>query len=346
MRRLFWLLQISGWMLVIPLSVSMTLLVFPDWGSVLLFSVLRQVFGFVLTLGLWRFYRRWPADRFQLKRHAWKVAAACMLAAIADVLLTDWCVRAFALQELPPAIARGTLFARLAIYIAWSALYFFLRQELTRRSTELRLAQLEAANREAELQLLRAQVNPHFLFNALSTIIGEAETNPAAVAATTHAVSDYLRYSLRHGTHLAPLGEEITAMSAYLHVEQASLGAARFDWRIDATDEARAASVPTALIQPLIENALKYGLSTSPPPLRLRVAARVERGEVVVAVENSGSWVTHAPGERPRISTGIGLPNLQRRLELLCGAKASLRRVETPGAVRFELRLPAAAPRP
>jgi LytS/YehU family sensor histidine kinase len=343
-RRLFWLLQMGGWLLVVPLSASVAALVFRDSGTIFLFGVLRQGFGFGLSLGLWWFYRRWPAASFKLARHTGQIVVACLLAAVADVLLTAAVHLALTLPPVPAFVERGTVFSRLALYVAWSALYFVIRQELETRGTELRLARAEAANREAELQLLRAQVNPHFLFNALSTIISQAETNPPAVAGTTHAVADYLRYSLTHGSHQAPLGEELTAMAAYLYVERASQGPERLDWSIDASDAARLALVPTALVQPLIENALKYGLRTSPPPLRLRVQARVEPGEIIVAVENTGAWISRASGEKSSDSTGIGLSNLRRRLELLYGPAARLDTTTPAGLVRLEVRLPFVPP--
>lgn len=343
-QRLFWLLQAGGWLLVMPVSASMALLIFNDAGTIVLFSVIRQMFGFVLTLGLWRFYRRWSPASFKLSRHAWQIVIACFGAAAMDVLLTEAWMRAFGLPALPTLVERGTLFSRLALYVAWSALFFAIRQELETRITEIRLARAEAANREAELQRLRAQVNPHFLFNALGSIISQAETNPAAVAPTTHAVADYLRYSLSHGDHRAPLGEELTAMASYLLVETAGQGEDRLQWSIDASDEARIASVPTALVQPLIENAIKYGLRTSPRPLRVRVTAQVVGGELVVVVENTGAWLDRVPGEKARDSTGIGLGNLRRRLELLCGPAAKLGTNSGGGLVRLEVRLPYTPP--
>lgn len=343
-QRLFWLLQSGGWLLVLPFAISVCALVFNDLGSIVVFGVLRQVFGFGLTLGLWQLYRRWPAANFKLTPHAWKIMLACILVAVIDVVLTDLFHRVFGLPPIPAFVERGSVFSRLALYIAWSALYFVIRQELEARGTELRLARAEAANREAELQRLRAQVNPHFLFNALGSIIAQAETNPSAVAATTHAVADYLRYSLSHGAHQSPLGEELAAMSSYLQVESAGQGAGRLDWSIDTSDEALLASVPTALVQPLIENALKYGLRTSPRPLQLRVKARVEAGALLVTVENSGTWITRAPGEQARDSTGIGLANLRRRLELLCGPTARLVPDTTAGFVRVMVCLPFVPP--
>lgn len=343
-QRLFWLLQCGGWLLVMPVATSMSLLIFSDWRTIFIFSVIRQAFGFVLTLGLWRIYQRWPAANFHLARHAWKIVLACVVAAVVDAALTDVCIRLFAIPPLMPVVERGSLFARLALYVAWSALYLAIRWEMETRTTELRLARAEAANREAELQRLRAQVNPHFLFNALGSIISQAETNPSAVAGTTHAVADYLRYSLSHGQHRAPLGEELTAMASYLVVETAGQGEERLEWTIDASDEARMASVPTALVQPLIENAIKYGLRTSPRPLRVRVTARVVGSEVIVVVENTGTWLDRAPGEKARDSTGIGLGNLRRRLELLCGPTAKLSTNSGGGLVRLEVRLPHVPP--
>lgn len=339
-RQLFWLLQTGGWLLLIPLAISVTVLVFRDPGTIILIGVIRQVIGFGLTLGLWRFYRRWPAAGFKLTRHAWQIALACIGAVAADVLiiaLLHW------LLELPPIpvfVERGAMFSRLALYVMWSALYFVIRQELETRETALRLARAEAANREAELQLLRAQVNPHFLLNALSTIIGEAERNPAAVIDTTHAVADYLRYSLGQRSHRARLGDELDAMGHYLVVEAAHLRSHGLDWKIEAGDDARAALAPTALVQPLVENAIKYGLRSSPRPLRLRIQAAVREGLLHVAVENSGEWFQRLPGEEARDSTGIGLNNVRRRVTLLCGERASLEVTTPPGAVRVEVRLP------
>jgi len=343
-RRLFWRLQIAGWLLVIPFFSGVAMVVFGDLKTSLAVGVARQIIGFGLTLGMWRIYRRWPAATFRFATHVWKIFACCVLATAADVALSEPARILLNIAEPPPLAFHGVIFVRLALYVAWSALYFAIRQELETRDTALRLARAEAANREAELQFLRAQVNPHFLFNALNTIIAQAETNPAKVADTTHAVADYLRYSLSHVAHRAPLGDELTAMDNYLHVESAGFGPDRLDWRIEASDEARNALAPTALVQPLIENALKYGLRTSPPPLRLRVNARTEAGALVVTVENSGTWITRAPGEKARDSTGIGLGNLRRRLELLCGPEARLETGTAVGGVLVEVRLPFTGP--
>lgn len=336
----FWLLQIGGWLVAIPIFVLVLLVVFADPATALLVGCIRQAMGFAISLGLWSLYRRWPARGFQLAQHAWKIALACIFATLADYFLAEMIRHALNLPALPEFALRGSFFVRLAVYVAWSALYFGIRQELEGHAQELELALAEASAREAELQLLRAQVNPHFVFNALSSIVGHAEDNPAAVIEITYAVSDYLRYSLSQRAHRARLGDELAAMTNYLRVERLNRGEKNLDWVIDATVSAGSALAPTALVQPLVENAIKYGLLTSPMPLRLRVQAEVAGQELVVVVENTGRWLESAEGGQARSSTGIGLPNLRRRLVLLCGGQATLT-VQTPGdRVRVEVRMP------
>jgi LytS/YehU family sensor histidine kinase len=133
-------------------------------------------------------------------------------------------------------------------------------------------------------------------------------------------------------------------MTNYLRVEHTHHGQQRLVWEINATPGARAAYVPTAFVQPLIENALKYGLRTSKPPLQLRILATVSGGELSVIVENSGEWIVPSPDGESRDSTGIGLANLRRRLVLLCGGQARLSVTTPAGLVRVEVRLPLADP--
>lgn len=339
-RRLFWILQFGGWALLSPAALVVTYTLYPDWATALLGVTLRQSVGFVLTLGLWQIYRRWPARDFDLRDHALTIAAACVAATLIDLAAMDLLRRIFALSSLPDAIFHGLWVMRGALYLTWSALYFLIRHQLEVRDAERHYAQAEVARREAELLQLRAQMNPHFLFNALGTIIAQAADNPKGVADTTQAVADYLHYSLAHNSHHAPLGAEFDAIRKYLQVESTVQGPHRLEWRIDASVEARRAVTPTALIQPLVENAIKYGILTSPKPLHVRVSARVEGGAVFIVVENTGEWVAPESDGQRRGSTGIGLANLRRRLELLYGGDARMD-VSTPtGLIRVEIRLP------
>ncbi len=324
-------------------ATGVALLLFADYGSILTAGVLRQLIGFVLTLGLWRHYRRWPATDFKLTQHIPTIIVACVSAAALDVVLTETCRHLIGAPPLPDMAQFGGAFIRLVVYGAWSSLYFGLRQEIQSRTTATQLAGAIAANREAELQLLRAQLSPDFFLNGLDTILAAARSGNTTLAVeTTQGVADYLRYTLGHATraHYAPLGRELDAITGYLRVEHARLGAHQLDWHVEATKESRLASAPAGLIQPLIENAIAHGLRSSPPPLRLTVEARVESGELVLSVKNSGLWLEPTAGDASRHTPG--LDNLRRRLALLYDRHAQITVTTPAGQVGVEVRLPVA----
>ena len=327
--------------MLVPLLAILVSLVYTDPTTALLISFLRQSIGFSVTLGLWLVYRRWPAETFRWSVYAWQIAGCCFVATVADAFLAEFLRRAFGILEPPVAVGRGAIVLRLALYVAWSALYFAIRQELDRHAAKLRTAQDDADRREAQLHLLRAQLNPHFLLNSLLTINQLAERNPGTVRELAMAMADYLRHNAAQTTACAPLGDELAAMTNYLRIAQINYASSGLAWNIDASDGARAASAPIALVQPLVENAIKYGSMTSRPPLRVTVTARIVNDKLWLAVENSGTWVNPPSWEHELdSSSGIGLANLRRRLELLHGNEARVDVLTPEGSVRVEVRLP------
>ncbi len=339
-RQLFWFLQAGGWLLLMLLSVGVTSLLFEDKATILLLGVFRQVLGFVLTLGLWRFYRRWPAAGFRFTAHLGAILSAMVVTTGLDLAFTEIARRALGAPELPAMAQMGSIFIRSVLYVAWTALYFGLRQEMESRSTARQLAEATAAHREAELQLLRARLSPGFFLNGLDTIIARArEGDMVAVVTTAQGVAGYLRHALSAGSHaqFAKLGAELDAMAGYLQVETARLGPDRIDWTIEAAKEARGTHAPTPLLHPLVENAIQHGLSSSARPLKLLITAEVTGDMLLVAVENSGTWT-----EPAQESAGGALEKLRRRLFLLYDRQAVLKISTPPGRVRVEVRLPLA----
>jgi len=199
--------------------------------------------------------------------------------------------------------------------------------------------ELSSHQQKSELALLRYQVQPHFLFNALSAVMAVSD-DKEKVEELTQSLADYLRFSLRkRNDDYSPLGEELEAMENYLQVEKIRFEE-KLRFQIDADEEARVFVAPRQLVQPLLENAIKYGQQTSPTPLSIRIEAQLTGDRLHLAVENTGSWV------KPSASSGmgIGMSNLRRRLELLYGEQAKLTHEHSPEWVRAMVTLPIRKP--
>ncbi len=337
-KRLFWLLQSLGWcaMMLVALGILRS-----KGGGLAPLVVFRAVSGFLLTAFLLRpilsrLWKRYSATPLWLVP---SLIGLVILFGSADAYGSLWIFSIISKpqfrDENSQMFVNSSLTLRCGIYAFWVSLYISINHFIDTARERLRLAQLEAETRESELRLLRAQVNPHFLFNALNTILAEAE-QPQRVTEITHALADYLRFSLRQGSGLHPLGEELDALENYLRVEKIRFEE-RLEYTLVADEAARSQLVPGALVQPLLENAIKYGQCTSPQPLRLaiRVDGRAD-GRLALVVENSGHWVEPGGGG----STGIGLANLRRRLELLYGDRATLAIETAPDRVCVRVELP------
>jgi hypothetical protein len=239
-----------------------------------------------------------------------------------------------------PSLSAPVL-TRQVITLLWCAIYFGLEANDTRRRAEReaaesvsRAALAEAAARHNELRHLAAQMNPHFLFNALNCIVA-ASRDHVAVERVTQDLADYLRFSLEPSQPLEPLSREIDALEKYLAIQQSRFGA-DLVCRISCEPEARSVPVPPMMIQPLLENAFHYGPQTSPMPLDVSVEASVRDGQLAVIVANSGSWVPPDPAR----SIGSGIQTLRKRLGLLLGPAASVDVVHEQGWVKIVIRLP------
>ena len=202
----------------------------------------------------------------------------------------------------------------------WTALYLGIVLQRRRFRAELRQSQLSEALKISELRLLKSQLNPHFLFNALNGVRALIADEPArAQDAVTH-LARALRYSLSSGDEdLVSLARELEMVDDYLALESLRL-AERLQVERAIEPEAVMARVPVMLLQSLVENAIKHGIAPAKQGGVLRIAARIEGGSLCVEVENSRSPVD--PGAM--VSSGLGLRNSTERLRLLYGDAASL----------------------
>jgi LytS/YehU family sensor histidine kinase len=194
---------------------------------------------------------------------------------------------------------------------------------------------------EAELRALRAQVNPHFLFNALTTIGYLIQTAPESAFETLMRLTTLLRGVLRRSEgEFTTLGEEIELIESYLEIERA-----RFEDRlrvtIDAPRELRNHRIPALLVQPLVENAIKHGISPSRAGGEVVISARLVSGDKLqIGVRDTGLGVSEQAMAQGR-KRGVGLSNVERRLKTHYGDQASFSINSAPGnGTMVEISLP------
>jgi two-component system LytT family sensor kinase len=194
------------------------------------------------------------------------------------------------------------------------------RETIERQSREARLRQLAA---QAELKALRAQINPHFLFNSLNTIADLIVTDPPKAEAMTLLLSKVFRHVLMNSDQqLTPVSEEMEFLRTYLGIEQVRFGE-RLSVRMELDPEVAEAKIPSLILQPVVENAIKHGLAPKVGGGRLSITASPEGEFVRLAVEDDGvgSMAPPAPGN----GNGLGLKIIAERLRTLYHDRATLR---------------------
>jgi anti-sigma regulatory factor (Ser/Thr protein kinase) len=310
--RPFWTAQVAGWggyLLVLWLS---GLVYLPEAS----YSALLETFhtkavmaagGFLTSLGLWAVYQRLLPERPRSGR--------ILLVAVSSSLLLGLVWSVFASRLLwpgkpmwPYAFKSATNYG--ITLLAWSALYLAFTYRARLDEETERALRADALASQARLEMLRYQVNPHFLFNALNSIRALIEEDREKARQMVTELSEFFRYSLLHTrSGEIPLEAELDAIRSYLAIQKI-----RFEERLevawDVSPEASSARLPGFLVHPLVENAVKHGMETSTMPLRVGISARLSGPRLVVEVTNSGRLVPNGTCE----GTGTGLANVRERL--------------------------------
>jgi LytS/YehU family sensor histidine kinase len=197
-----------------------------------------------------------------------------------------------------------------------------------------RLLALQKHLAESQLAQLKAQLQPHFLFNALNTISSLMQTDVDRADRLLTKLADLLRSSLTASARqTSPLREELDLLRLYADImRERFAGHVTLEWQI--ADDATDAAVPALLLQPLLENAFRHGVERSSQPVHIRIVALKEGDRLQVRIHNTGSTLSAQPG------LGIGLRNCRERLEVLYGANARLDLAPDGAGVAATLSLP------
>jgi two-component system, LytTR family, sensor histidine kinase AlgZ len=222
------------------------------------------------------------------------------------------------------------------LYLLSVAFHYVLIAMEDSRHAEAQAVEARVLARDAELKALKAQVNPHFLFNSLNSISALTSIDPARARDMCVLLGDFLRLTLGLGEKTSVrFSEELDLLQKYMAIEKVRFGT-RLTMLEEIQEESKSCLLPPLLLQPLVENAVKHGIASLPAGGQVRVAAQHQNGRLAILVENS--WDPDSP---PRRSGGRGLKNVQLRLEARYGKDASLHVNNEGELFQVSLSLPA-----
>jgi signal transduction histidine kinase len=339
--KLFWGFQAAFWF-VAALSLVFLVATYMPLEELSAIVTGRTGTGVLLTVLLHQFYKS-AFFRRQERLASWLwvivlTVVASLAASAVWVTLIRWAHFPEVNTENPFV---DITISRLFNLLIWHSMYFGIDVVLKTHALEVEASEAKVAIQAAELRQLHAQINPHFLFNSLNAIKANL-ADPALAGDGIQNLSDYLHFSLQDSRPLEPLSRELEALESYFRLQSLRFGR-DLDCLIETTPAALNSRVPPMLIQPLLENAFKFGPKTSRLPLRIEIKASTDREFLILSVANTGRWVTYSTDPDGH---GIGISNLRRRLQLLIGDRATLHYEESAAFVTAHVRVPLLANRP
>lgn len=335
--KIYWFCQIVGWSLY---GFASILIYYFESNEFQPFDVLIEVFQILFYIGSTHFLR------YLIKKGDWVTIPPLKLipmALLADLilglssylflLLISFISGTLLLSvELKTQLILLGIGAPTLMYFLWSLIYFIFHYFRQYRQS----LKYEALITETELNQLKSQLNPHFIFNALNGIRALVDENPVKSKSAITRLSNILRNSLLlDKKKLISLQEEMDIVKDYLELESI-----RYEERLrvayDIDSSTLSAMVPPMMVQTLVENGIKHGIANLKEGGELKVSTEIKTGSLAISIRNSGQYIKKTKSER-----GYGLANTQKRLEILYGDKAGLKiRNENQETVLTEIVIP------
>jgi two-component system LytT family sensor kinase len=332
--RLFWVLQLFGWTGISLLTYLSLSVPYDQYEfAYLAHNVSQSAVGLVLSIPLRPIFRSvWGWHLLQ--RLSVVIGAAILSALLWSAIRLSLFMWMTGERGLWPDFG-GWLFSSLFVFFTWAALYHgikyyqllqkereaLLRVESLQRQEALKLARAESDARQAQLALLRYQLNPHFLFNTLNSVNALINKGEAVNATSMISkLSDFFRHSLRAEPETeVPISEEIATTELYLEIERIRF-ADRLTVDVEIDESAVGGKVPSMILQPLVENALKHAIGVSEAGGSIRISAtRDPDGTLRLSVEDTGSDCSVNQPRDIQQGSGLGLDNTRARLQAFYG---------------------------
>ncbi|MGH8132417.1 MAG: sensor histidine kinase, partial [Steroidobacteraceae bacterium] len=333
---LFWSLHAAGWA-AYGITQYFGALLYEKPSSYARVIAVAALAGFVLSMPMRFIYRRlWGRPPRSM---IVGVLATCYVTALALRIVINLSYKQFIEPDWQPQTLFelfGGALSTSYLLLCWSVLYFGIKFYESQRQQEQAMLKAVALAQEAQLKMLRYQLNPHFLFNtlnAISTLVLDNQNRKANHAVTR--LSEFLRYTLdQDPMKKVTLRQEIEALDLYLGTERLRFGERlRLEYAIE--ERALQALVPSLLLQPLLENSLKYAVSAREQGGLVRIEGRIREGLLELSVIDDGPGLRE--GAPPAERGGVGLRNTRERLAVLYGENYRFAALNTLPGLRVDL---------
>ncbi len=338
-KRLYWVSQIIGWLLYAFIVGIFNILTGNELSAELIYSLLSI---FLIGLSVAHAFRlliiklNWM--RFNIPRLIPRILLGTLISGIIVYFLKSIIIERlivqndyeFNLTEAFPSIISWTL-----LYLIWSLLYFLFHFVTNYKQEEIKNLKWQATKNEIELNKLKSQLNPHFIFNSMNSIRALINEDPILAKEAITQLSNVLRNSLLMGKQkLISLGDEMKLVNDYLGLEKT-----RFEERLtikrNIEKNTEMFLLPPLMIQTLVENGIKHGTSKLPEGGTIEINSSIEKGKLKIVIYNSGIY-----DENLKPETGFGLVNTVQRLKLMYGDKAIFKIVNEDKRVKTLLLIP------
>jgi hypothetical protein len=307
-----------------------------EWSNAmkdaLLTNVVLGLAGFEMVMVMRHYQPR------QSLRFVWSIGLAIACTALIKWILQHW------LSDQPEYIAFSNQWIVVRALFSWlmisfisavSWMWFYMQEQ---QEIQMRKSDTEKLAKEAELSSLRQQLQPHFLFNSLNSISALAGSRPEEARRMIQQLSDFLRGTIkREDQQLIALREEFKHLQLYLEIEKVRFGH-RLSTTIQQTEKMQDYKLPSLLLQPVVENAIKFGLYDTTGEINISIKAEDSDGYLLLTVENPFDPAT----AQPKQGTGFGLASIQRRLYLLYGRNDLLSTKQDGTLFTTQVRIPQA----
>lgn len=319
-KNIYWACQIFGW----TFFTALNLIFFKLNNSTNLIDILNYLIWLPVGISLTHVYKlliiKFNALKFNVIKQIPFVIVAGFIKAFLFFVLTVGIAKVFGIitYKINLVAALSNIFSLSVIFILWSLIYFGFHFFDNYKKTEIQNLKLEAASKEGELNKLKSQLNPHFMFNSMNSIRALIDEDPKKAKVAVTQLSNILRSTLMmHKNKLISFQDELALVKDYLELEHIRFEERlRYSFEID--NQTLNLSVPPMMIQTLVENGIKHGISKFAEGGEITLKAKKINSELLVEIINSGQLDLSSQSD-----TGFGIENTTNRLQLLFGNNAS-----------------------